>query len=98
MQPWLPYSLAVRVIPEPSVRLTVCASMSTTVSTTAPRCWKGAVKPPTFAAASRQSSPVMKVPEQSVFAKPAVWCTIGSPGGGSHSVATRAIPRAITGP
>ena len=96
-QPWFLYFFAVRVTPSGRVSETRCDEKSTTVSTTCARSLNGLVKPPTLAAASAGSRPVMKTAEQRIFAKPDVWWCRASPGGGLYSVSSSsAVARAIS--
>src|SRR3984893_6225994 len=60
------------------------------------------LKYPTFSAAKSGSRPVMNTAEHIIFAKPDVWCSNASPGGGTYGVASsndfaRAIRAALVG-
>src|SRR5437588_10104021 len=62
----------------------------------------GLVKYPTFSAANSGSRPVMNTAEHMIFAKPDVWCSNGSPGGGTYGVSSsndfaRAIRASLVG-
>src|SRR6266404_7933553 len=62
----------------------------------------GLVKYPTFSAANSGSSPVMNTAEHMIFAKPDVWCSNTSPGGGTYGVSSsndfaRAIRASLVG-
>src|SRR6266478_1394730 len=100
--PWLPRFLAVRVTPLGSVMWTVWLARSMTGFPTFARSAYGLVKYPTFSAANSGSRPVMNTAEHMIFAKPDVWCSNGSPGGGTYGVSSsndfaRAIRAALVG-
>src|SRR3984893_7553998 len=66
------------------------------------RSASGLVKYPTFSAAKSGSRPVMNTAEHMIFAKPDVWCSNASPGGGTYGVSSsndfaRAIRAALVG-
>src|ERR1700730_1215831 len=62
----------------------------------------GLVEDPTFSAAKAGSRPVMNTAEHMIFAKPDVWCSNVSPGGGTYGVSSsndfaRAIRASLAG-
>src|SRR6266403_5006854 len=100
--PWSPRYMAVRVTPFGSVMCTALWTRSMIGFPTFARSAYGLVKYPTFSAATSGSRPVMNTAEHMIFAKPDVWCSNGSPGGGTYGVSSsndfaRAIRAALVG-
>src|SRR5260370_15256136 len=63
----------------------------------------GLVKYPSFSATKSGASPVMNTAEHMILAKPEVWCSRASPGGGTYGVLissnfARAISASLSGP